>query len=229
MRRGRSSGASTYQPAAELSGVQFEIASGAQFENAVGPNRIPVLIPSCSLEKYNIPLHSVSSSSFRNLQWHQIGGENKKSSESASVSEPHPSTSGFTGMTPDIFMDDDSSSNDLLPPPHLAPLLLYIIHLQPSITGFQGTYVLVPPRRTSPINCAHSPPTHGCHHEFTVVALTMGMLDAVNIQQWHCAGLATLDLLLTTMSSFESDTEYLPGASHEEYSNDSSENLIRTL
>ncbi|MPD04083.1 hypothetical protein E2C01_099753 [Portunus trituberculatus] len=28
------------QPAAELSGAQFEIASGAQFENAVGPNRV---------------------------------------------------------------------------------------------------------------------------------------------------------------------------------------------
>ena len=33
-------GASLYRPAAELSGAQFEIASGAQFENAVGPNRI---------------------------------------------------------------------------------------------------------------------------------------------------------------------------------------------
>ncbi|MPD06718.1 hypothetical protein E2C01_102543 [Portunus trituberculatus] len=28
----------TYRLAVELSGVQFEIASGAQFENAVGPN-----------------------------------------------------------------------------------------------------------------------------------------------------------------------------------------------
>ncbi|MPC62900.1 Cyclic nucleotide-gated cation channel subunit A [Portunus trituberculatus] len=35
MRRGRSSGGPTYRPAAELSGAQFEIASGAQFENAV--------------------------------------------------------------------------------------------------------------------------------------------------------------------------------------------------
>ncbi|MPC95897.1 hypothetical protein E2C01_091127 [Portunus trituberculatus] len=34
------SGAPTYWPAAELSGAQFEIASGTQFENAVGPNRI---------------------------------------------------------------------------------------------------------------------------------------------------------------------------------------------
>ncbi|MPC30576.1 hypothetical protein E2C01_023843 [Portunus trituberculatus] len=33
-------GASTYWPAAEFSGVQFEIASGAQFENAVGANRV---------------------------------------------------------------------------------------------------------------------------------------------------------------------------------------------
>ncbi|MPC50101.1 hypothetical protein E2C01_043923 [Portunus trituberculatus] len=32
--------APTYWPAAELSGVQFEIASGAQFENVVGPNRV---------------------------------------------------------------------------------------------------------------------------------------------------------------------------------------------
>ncbi|MPC48129.1 Ribosome biogenesis protein TSR3 [Portunus trituberculatus] len=31
--------APTYWPAAEHSGVQFEIASGTQFENAVGPNR----------------------------------------------------------------------------------------------------------------------------------------------------------------------------------------------
>ncbi|MPD03947.1 hypothetical protein E2C01_099607 [Portunus trituberculatus] len=29
-----------------------------------------------------------------------IGGENKESSDSASVSEPQPSTSGFTGITP---------------------------------------------------------------------------------------------------------------------------------
>ncbi|MPC75575.1 hypothetical protein E2C01_069966 [Portunus trituberculatus] len=34
------SGAPTYQPAAELSGAQFEIASGTQFENVVGPNRV---------------------------------------------------------------------------------------------------------------------------------------------------------------------------------------------
>ncbi|MPC89342.1 hypothetical protein E2C01_084282 [Portunus trituberculatus] len=32
--------APAYRPAAELSGVQFEIVSGAQFENAVGPNRV---------------------------------------------------------------------------------------------------------------------------------------------------------------------------------------------
>ncbi|MPC91108.1 hypothetical protein E2C01_086124 [Portunus trituberculatus] len=32
--------APTYRPAVELSGAQFEIASGAQFENAVGPNRV---------------------------------------------------------------------------------------------------------------------------------------------------------------------------------------------
>ncbi|MPC34389.1 hypothetical protein E2C01_027776 [Portunus trituberculatus] len=32
------SGAPTYRPAAQLSGTQFEIASGAQFENAVEPN-----------------------------------------------------------------------------------------------------------------------------------------------------------------------------------------------
>ncbi|MPC58903.1 hypothetical protein E2C01_052914 [Portunus trituberculatus] len=34
------SGAPTYRPAAELSGAQFEFMSGAQFENAVGPNRV---------------------------------------------------------------------------------------------------------------------------------------------------------------------------------------------
>ncbi|MPC70862.1 hypothetical protein E2C01_065123 [Portunus trituberculatus] len=38
--RHEKSGAPTYQPAAELSGPQFEIASGAQFENGVGPNRV---------------------------------------------------------------------------------------------------------------------------------------------------------------------------------------------
>ncbi|MPC53669.1 hypothetical protein E2C01_047567 [Portunus trituberculatus] len=32
--------APTYRLAAELSGAQFEIASGAQFENVAGPNRI---------------------------------------------------------------------------------------------------------------------------------------------------------------------------------------------
>ena len=41
----------------------------------------------------------------------------KKSIESASVSEPQPSTSGFTGITPgdelpDVFMDGDSSSDE---------------------------------------------------------------------------------------------------------------------
>ncbi|MPC75534.1 hypothetical protein E2C01_069924 [Portunus trituberculatus] len=32
------SGTPNYRPAAELSGAHFEIASGAQFENVVGPN-----------------------------------------------------------------------------------------------------------------------------------------------------------------------------------------------
>ncbi|MPC19093.1 hypothetical protein E2C01_012000 [Portunus trituberculatus] len=32
--------APTYQPTAELSGAQFEIVSGAQFENTVGSNRV---------------------------------------------------------------------------------------------------------------------------------------------------------------------------------------------
>ncbi|MPC42851.1 hypothetical protein E2C01_036482 [Portunus trituberculatus] len=40
-----------------------------------------------------------------------ISGENNESSESASVSEPQPSTSGFTGITPDFFMDASSSSS----------------------------------------------------------------------------------------------------------------------
>ncbi|MPC36697.1 Guanine nucleotide-binding protein G(s) subunit alpha [Portunus trituberculatus] len=58
-----------------------------------------------------------------------IGGENKESNES--VSEPHSFTSGFPGITitPDVFMDDDSSS-DNLPPPHPSPLLFKAIHLQ---------------------------------------------------------------------------------------------------
>ncbi|MPC19238.1 hypothetical protein E2C01_012149 [Portunus trituberculatus] len=59
-----------------------------------------------------------------------IDGENKESCKSASVSESHPFTSGFTGITPDIFMDGDLSSDDLPPP----PLFFYIIHHQPSFT-----------------------------------------------------------------------------------------------
>ncbi|MPC15517.1 hypothetical protein E2C01_008310 [Portunus trituberculatus] len=58
-------------------------------------------------------------------------GENKESSESASVSEPHPSTTGFTGITPDVFMDGDLSSDDLPPPPNSSALLFYSIHHQP--------------------------------------------------------------------------------------------------
>ncbi|MPD01805.1 hypothetical protein E2C01_097350 [Portunus trituberculatus] len=38
--RHEKSGAPTYRPAAELSGVQLEIVSGAQFENAVGPHHV---------------------------------------------------------------------------------------------------------------------------------------------------------------------------------------------
>ncbi|MPC62485.1 hypothetical protein E2C01_056569 [Portunus trituberculatus] len=34
----------------------------------------------------------------------------------------------------DVFMDGDSSSSDL-PPPHPFPLLLYVIHHQPSLTN----------------------------------------------------------------------------------------------
>ncbi|MPC73441.1 hypothetical protein E2C01_067770 [Portunus trituberculatus] len=54
--------------------------------------------------------------------------ENKESGESASVSEPKHSISGFTGITPreklrDTFMDGDSSSGDLPPSPHPSPLL----------------------------------------------------------------------------------------------------------
>ncbi|MPC74695.1 hypothetical protein E2C01_069068 [Portunus trituberculatus] len=57
-----------------------------------------------------------------------ISDENKESGESVSVSEPNPFTSGFTGITPGEklqrrFMDGDSSSNDLPPPPHPSPLL----------------------------------------------------------------------------------------------------------
>ncbi|MPC81094.1 hypothetical protein E2C01_075695 [Portunus trituberculatus] len=36
--RHKKSGAPTYRPAVELSGMQFEIASGAQFENVIEPN-----------------------------------------------------------------------------------------------------------------------------------------------------------------------------------------------
>ncbi|MPC81856.1 hypothetical protein E2C01_076494 [Portunus trituberculatus] len=54
------------------------------------------------------------------------------------MSEPQPSTSGFTVITPgekllDVFMDGDLSSNYLPPSPHPSPLLFYIIHHQPSI------------------------------------------------------------------------------------------------
>ncbi|MPC89077.1 hypothetical protein E2C01_084006 [Portunus trituberculatus] len=54
--------------------------------------------------------------------------ENKESGESASVSEPQHSTSGFTGIMPGeklprIFMEGDWSSRDLPPTPHPSPLL----------------------------------------------------------------------------------------------------------
>ncbi|MPC48860.1 hypothetical protein E2C01_042646 [Portunus trituberculatus] len=45
-----------------------------------------------------------------------------------------PSTNEFTGITPDIFMDGDLSSDNLPPPPHPSPLLFYVIHQQPSLT-----------------------------------------------------------------------------------------------
>ncbi|MPC62400.1 hypothetical protein E2C01_056485 [Portunus trituberculatus] len=78
-------------------------------------------------------------------------GENKEASESVSVSEPQPSTSGFKGTTPNVLMDGDSSSDNLPPPPHRSPLdpLLYypsaaftmsasVSEPQPSATGFTG-------------------------------------------------------------------------------------------
>ncbi|MPC95821.1 hypothetical protein E2C01_091048 [Portunus trituberculatus] len=37
---GSGPGAPTYRPAVELYDAQFEIVSGAQFENAVAPNRV---------------------------------------------------------------------------------------------------------------------------------------------------------------------------------------------
>ncbi|MPC59456.1 hypothetical protein E2C01_053475 [Portunus trituberculatus] len=62
-----------------------------------------------------------------------FSAENKESSENASVIKPHPSTSGFTGITKDVFMDGDLSSDDL-PPPHLLPssstLSITSLHLQ---------------------------------------------------------------------------------------------------
>ncbi|MPC40465.1 putative 2-oxoglutarate dehydrogenase E1 component DHKTD1, mitochondrial [Portunus trituberculatus] len=64
-----------------------------------------------------------------------IGGEEKESSERASVSEPHPSTSGFTVITPDVFMDGDLSSYNLPTPPHPSSFLFYVIHHQPSLTA----------------------------------------------------------------------------------------------
>ncbi|MPC39198.1 hypothetical protein E2C01_032727 [Portunus trituberculatus] len=53
-------------------------------------------------------------------------GKNKESSKSASVSEAQPCTNGFTGITPDVFMGGDSTSNNLPPlPPFSPPLLCY--------------------------------------------------------------------------------------------------------
>ncbi|MPD06666.1 hypothetical protein E2C01_102490 [Portunus trituberculatus] len=68
-----------------------------------------------------------------------ISDENKESSERANVSEPQPSTTGFTGITPRekllvIFMDGDLSSDNLSPPPHPSPLLFYVICHQHSLT-----------------------------------------------------------------------------------------------
>ncbi|MPC93588.1 hypothetical protein E2C01_088722 [Portunus trituberculatus] len=40
---GSGHGALTYRPAAELSDAQVETVSGAQFENAVGPNRVQAI------------------------------------------------------------------------------------------------------------------------------------------------------------------------------------------
>ncbi|MPC54605.1 hypothetical protein E2C01_048527 [Portunus trituberculatus] len=62
-----------------------------------------------------------------------ICDENKESSESASVSEPQPSTSGFIRITPgeklpEIFMDDDSSTATLLP--SFSMLSITSLHLQ---------------------------------------------------------------------------------------------------
>ncbi|MPC49139.1 hypothetical protein E2C01_042933 [Portunus trituberculatus] len=56
-----------------------------------------------------------------------ISCENKESSE-CSVCEPQPSTSGFTGIIPgesyeDIFVDANSTTDDLPPPPHSSALL----------------------------------------------------------------------------------------------------------
>ncbi|MPC62408.1 hypothetical protein E2C01_056493 [Portunus trituberculatus] len=55
----------------------------------------------------------------------RFSGENK---------EPHLSTNGFTGITPDIFMDGDLSSDNLPPHLHTFPLLFYAVHHQPSLT-----------------------------------------------------------------------------------------------
>ncbi|MPC58829.1 hypothetical protein E2C01_052838 [Portunus trituberculatus] len=68
-----------------------------------------------------------------------ISDENKKTGESASVSEPQLSTRGFTGITPGQklqkhFMDCDSSSDDLPPPLHPSPLLFLVIHHQLPLT-----------------------------------------------------------------------------------------------
>ncbi|MPC94617.1 hypothetical protein E2C01_089794 [Portunus trituberculatus] len=45
-------GAPTYWPAAELSGAQFEIVSGTQFENAVGPNHLEFRLDENTFQMY---------------------------------------------------------------------------------------------------------------------------------------------------------------------------------
>ncbi|MPC84985.1 hypothetical protein E2C01_079742 [Portunus trituberculatus] len=66
--------------------------------------------------------------------------ENKESGESASVSEPQHSISGFKGITPgekaakDVFMDGGSSSGDLPPLPNPSPLLFYPSYPSPAFT-----------------------------------------------------------------------------------------------
>ncbi|MPC33787.1 hypothetical protein E2C01_027150 [Portunus trituberculatus] len=57
--------------------------------------------------------------------------ENKESDESASVSDPQHSISGFTGISPGVKLQHTfSSCSDLPPPPHPSKFSITSLHLQ---------------------------------------------------------------------------------------------------